>query len=202
MRQVDGNSYAGVHCCYFVKLFLVSKYHNRFRDSRNHLLPHSNLWYTGWPGRRLWGETLETIFCCLYDKLVSLNRMIKASELTFNFNKTYFLKFYTNNKTCVNLNIGFDDKTIQEVETTEFCGLQIDSNLNWKTHVQYISPKLSSAGVRTRKVTSLMKVDFKISLLFLFPFHHVIWNSILGKCSAQQKSILHRKENRQNNDRY
>jgi hypothetical protein len=35
------------------------------------------------------------------------------------------MKFATNNKACINLNIGYDDKTIEEVQTTNslgFCG--------------------------------------------------------------------------------
>jgi hypothetical protein len=38
------------------------------------------------------------------------------------------MKFCTNNKTC-NLNIECDDKSIEEVETTKFLGLQIKNNL-------------------------------------------------------------------------
>jgi hypothetical protein len=46
------------------------------------------------------------------------------------------MKFCTNNKTCFHPNVGYDDKTIEEAETTTYLGLQIDSNLNWKTHSQ------------------------------------------------------------------
>jgi hypothetical protein len=38
------------------------------------------------------------------------------------------MKFATNNKTCINLNIGYDDKTTEEVLTTQFLGLQTDNN--------------------------------------------------------------------------
>jgi hypothetical protein len=48
------------------------------------------------------------------DVFASLNRWIKANKLALNFDKTNFMKFCTNNKTCVNLNMGFDDKTIEE----------------------------------------------------------------------------------------
>jgi hypothetical protein len=37
------------------------------------------------------------------------------------------MKFTTNNKTSINFNIGYDDKTIEEVLTTKFLGLQIDN---------------------------------------------------------------------------
>jgi hypothetical protein len=45
------------------------------------------------------------------------------------------MKCYTKNKSCVNINIGYVDKTTEEVETTKFFGIQIDSNLNWKKHI-------------------------------------------------------------------
>jgi hypothetical protein len=62
------------------------------------------------------------------DAFASLNKWIKSNKLTSYCNRTNFIKFCTNNKTCVNLNVGFYDKTIAEIETTKFLGLQIDSN--------------------------------------------------------------------------
>jgi hypothetical protein len=55
------------------------------------------------------------------------------------------------NEMRVNLNIGCDDKTVEEVEKTKFLGLQVDSNSHWKKRIQYIVPKLNSAcfAVRT-----------------------------------------------------
>jgi hypothetical protein len=53
--------------------------------------------------------------------------------IKYNFDKTNFIKFAANNKTVINLNIGYVNKTIEKVGTTRFCGLQIDDNLNWKT---------------------------------------------------------------------
>jgi hypothetical protein len=36
--------------------------------------------------------------------------------------------------------------SINEVPVIKLLGLQIDKNLNWKSHVEYILPKLSSAS--------------------------------------------------------
>jgi hypothetical protein len=69
------------------------------------------------------------------------------------------MKLCTNKKTCVHPNVGYDDKTIEEAETTTYLGLQIDSNLNWKTHSQYSIHKLSSPCCAMRAVTSLMKTE-------------------------------------------
>jgi hypothetical protein len=69
------------------------------------------------------------------DVFVSLNKLIKANNPALNVDKTNFMKFCTNNKTCVNLNTGYDYKRTEEVETSKFLGLQFDNNLNWKTHI-------------------------------------------------------------------
>jgi hypothetical protein len=66
---------------------------------------------------------MNHVFACL-------NKWIKANKLTLNYEKPN-IKFCTNNRTCFNLNIGYDGKSTEEVETTKFRGLKIDSNLNW-----------------------------------------------------------------------
>jgi hypothetical protein len=45
------------------------------------------------------------------------------------------MKFTTNNKTSTNFNIDYDNKTIEEIVTIKFLGLQTDNNLNWKKHI-------------------------------------------------------------------
>lgn len=75
---------------------------------------------------------------------LEINKWTKANKLAFNFDRITFFKFCIKNKTRINWNRGYDDKTI-EMDTTKFLGLQIYSNLNWKTHIQYTIPKLSSA---------------------------------------------------------
>jgi hypothetical protein len=62
--------------------------------------------------------------------------------------------------------------TIEEVETTKFLGIQVDNNLNWKTHIQYIIPKLSSACFAMKNITSLMKTE-NLKLVY-FPYFHSI----------------------------
>jgi hypothetical protein len=106
-----------------------------------------------------------------------LNKWIKANKLISNFNKTYVMRFCTTNKNCVNLSIGYADK-ITEVETTKFLGLQVDNNLNWKTRIQYIIPKLSSACFAMRTITSLMKTE-TLKLVYFAYFHSFMSYGIL-----------------------
>jgi hypothetical protein len=123
------------------------------------------------------------------DVFASLSKWMKANKLTLNFDKTNFMKFSTNNKTCVNLNIGYDDKTIEEIETAKIPGPQIDNNQNWKTLIQCIIPKLSSTCFEDIHITH-ENINFKISLLCLLSFQHVIWNNFLGKFNRPQKKYF------------
>jgi hypothetical protein len=50
------------------------------------------------------------------------------------------MKLATNNKTSINFNIGYDDKTIEEILTTKFLGLQIDNNLTGESTLNILTP--------------------------------------------------------------
>jgi hypothetical protein len=119
----------------------------------------------------------------MYDVFAGLNKWIKASKLTLSLDRTNFMKFCTTNKNCVNLSIGFEDKTIEEVETTKFLGLPIDNNLNWKTHIQYIIPTLSSACFAMRTTTSLMKTE---TLKSIMSYEIIFWGN-----STDSKNVFY-----------
>jgi hypothetical protein len=66
-------------------------------------------------------------------------------KLTLSFDKTSGMIPVTNNKASLSLQMGCDKKTIKELLTTEFLGLKINSNLNWRKCIKYIIFKLSLA---------------------------------------------------------
>jgi hypothetical protein len=69
---------------------------------------------------------LKGLGFCVHPTFASLNKWIKTNICTLNLDKTNIIKFCTNNRTCVNQNVGYNDKTTEEVETTNFLGIQID----------------------------------------------------------------------------
>jgi hypothetical protein len=128
------------------------------------------------------------------DVFAGLNKWIEADKLTSNFYKTNFIKFCTVNKNCVNLSIGYADKTIEEVETTKFLGLQDDNNLNWKTHIQYNIPQLSSARFAMRNITSLKKTE-TLKLVYFAYFHSIMsYGIIFWGNSTDSKKVFYIKK--------
>jgi hypothetical protein len=55
------------------------------------------------------------------------------------------MKFTPSNRFNMAFQIMHQDKLLAEISHTKFLGLELDKNINWKTHIQKILPKLGSA---------------------------------------------------------
>jgi len=73
-----------------------------------------------------------------------LNQWFKAKLLSFNFDKTYFIHFTKKVHVLLTHKL-YEDKHICTAIETKFLGLFINDNLSWKTCMECIRPKLSSA---------------------------------------------------------
>lgn len=60
--------------------------------------------------------------------------VITCTFLVTNSGKTSFIKLAISNKTCINLNICYNNNTIVKVQATKFLGIQNHNNSNCKTH--------------------------------------------------------------------
>jgi hypothetical protein len=82
----------------------------------------------------------------LSNRVVSLmGEWFAVNKLTLNLDKTNIIKFMTYNSPQFLLSVGYEYKYIEESVYITFLGLQIDSHLNWKTHIDQLVPKLSGA---------------------------------------------------------
>ena len=65
--------------------------------------------------------------------------MFISNRLTLNINKTCYMLF--NNKLS-HINISINNINLTRVKSTEFLGIIIDENLDWKLHILYLKNKL------------------------------------------------------------
>jgi hypothetical protein len=86
------------------------------------------------------------------------------------------MKFTTNNRTSINFNVSYDNKTIEEVVTTSL--VYKFKITNWKKHTEYIIPKFRSACFVMRTVTPLLKVDTLKSVYFAY-FHSFMSHGVI-----------------------
>ena len=69
------------------------------------------------------------------------------------------MKFITKNSSHSTLHIGYKEKHIEKAENTTFLGLQIDNHINWKNHIEEMSPKLSWAPYAIRAMVHISNIN-------------------------------------------
>jgi NADH:ubiquinone oxidoreductase subunit B-like Fe-S oxidoreductase len=76
------------------------------------------------------------------------------------------------------LNIGYDEKCIEESINTKFLGLKIDNRLNWKNHIDLMITKLSRPCCAIRSMSHISSTDTHKSIYFAY-FHSIMKYGII-----------------------
>ena len=109
--------------------------------------------------------------------------------------------FFTNKKydpQLVNNKISFDGKTITQVSSTKFLGVQIDEKLSWSNHIQEVANKISKtcgilAKLKYKMPTSVLLSIYNSLILPYIQYCTIVWgceslNKLRGIASVQKKS--------------
>jgi hypothetical protein len=86
----------------------------------------------------------------LNKQLNQVYEWLTSNNLIVNIKKTKYMYFHsrgTNNRSDINkFTVMINEKHIERVQVINFLGLNIDENLNWKTHSNIISKKIAKYG--------------------------------------------------------
>ena len=96
----------------------------------------------------------------------NINDWFRSNSSSLNFDKMYSLQFRPKNSYEINIKISCDNKLIKETENTKFLGLDIDSSLSWKNHIDQMMFKLSRACYVIRYVKHFMSQDILRTIYF------------------------------------
>lgn len=75
--------------------------------------------------------------------LTKIKDWLEQINLQINFSKTKIIEFRPYQKSQLNINIEIDNNNIKTVSDCTLLGLEIDSHLNWKSHILKVKSKLS-----------------------------------------------------------
>jgi len=126
-----------------------------------------------------------------------LKKWFKSNQLFFNFDKPYFTQISNKSKSTSDIQIKYEDKQLNLANETKFLGLFINNNLSWKTHIECIKSKLSSACYAMRLVKQFVTIN-TLRMIFYSYFHSVMiygllfWGNSLDsiKIFRLQKKII------------
>jgi len=108
----------------------------------------------------------------------TLNKWLRANELSLNFNKTNYVHFATKRNMIINFKIGFKNNFIASSASTKFLGMTRNNNLNCNDHVDSIAKKLSKACYMLRNAKTCTSASSLIMIYYAF-FHSIMSYGII-----------------------
>ena len=96
-------------------------------------------------------KDLKTLNDNANQELCKVANWLAANKLSLNVKKTHFVIFKAKNKKmATNINIKIGHQSIEQVNNTNFLGLNIDQDLSWKHHIKEVTSKISKlSGIMT-----------------------------------------------------
>ena len=89
------------------------------------------------------GNNTEALCKTINDGLSSIQQWLCSNKLSLNVMKTHYMIFTSKNKVIPDIDVKICDVCIERVFVTKFLGVLIDSQLNWKKHIEFTCTKLS-----------------------------------------------------------
>jgi hypothetical protein len=98
--------------------------------------------------------------------------------LFLNFSKTVYIKFKTKSFYGQDINIAYDNKKISNSSHIKFLGINIVNRLSWKTHIDQLLPKLSSACYAIRTIKPYVNQETLLMICYAY-FHSIMHYGII-----------------------
>jgi len=124
-----------------------------FADDTSILLAHSNLID--------FNNNIHILF-------TTLNKWLRANQLSLNFNKTNYVHFTNKRNMTVNLKIGFNNNFITNSSYTKFLGVTMDNTLSWNNRIDLLVKKLSIACYIIRNAKTYMSASSLKTIMLFF----------------------------------
>ena len=84
-----------------------------------------------------------------------------------------------------------ENKKIANVYNTQFLGLTLDNILSWRTHIDTVIPKLSSASFALRVVKPFLSQD-SLKMVYYSYFHSAMTYGLIFWGNSHYSSIIFR----------
>ena len=119
-----------------------------------------------------------------------LNKWFKVNLLPLNFYKTYFIQFTNKSTRTSDIQITHEDEQICTATETKILALFINNNFSWKTHIECINSKLSSACYAMQSVKPYVSIN-TLKMIYYSYFHSVMtYGLVLWRHSSDSIKIF------------
>ena len=105
------------------------------------------------------------------------------------------MHFAMKNRSLIDFNIMHGNKKIANVYNTKFLGLTLDNTLSWRTHIDTIIPKLSSAGFALRVIKPFLSLD-SLKMVYYSYFHFIMTYGLIFWGNSHHGNTIFRLQKR------
>ena len=126
------------------------------------------------------GKNIDEIIQNINTELEKISTWLAANKLSLNVKKTHFMIFKPKNKKIImpHESICIGNEEINQVESTKFLGVYIDSKLNWQQHIKCVKNKISKGAGIIYKVKPLLNESTLLTLYYSFVYPYLYYGII------------------------
>lgn len=122
-----------------------------------------------------------------------LNKIITwmtEHNLELNFNKTKIMSFHPRQKTPLDITFIYNGAKLETVKEFNLLGLSIDTNLNWKSHIQKIKSKLSKFAYALREIKKTTNLTTALVTYYAYAYAWLNYGVILWGNSTDAPTLF------------
>ena len=113
-------------------------------------------------GALFFEQTCRDTFLNMKIELITIFKWLSVNKLSLNSEKTIFLLFDSADIIDeINVSISLTSLTIKECKVNKYLGLQLDSKLNFKAHVDYVIKKITKRIGAMYRSKSLLPIKYR-----------------------------------------
>jgi len=138
-------------------------------------------------------DTIKQLFECMNHDIKLIHDWFTVNKMSMNLCKTKYI-VYQPHQRAIDLN-GFElqllNTTIERVSNFKYLGLQIDSALNFKNHVDFVAKKISPYVAVIQRLNYTLHDATKKSIYYAYINSHLQYmNSVWSNCSSTHSTKL------------
>ena len=104
-------------------------------------------------------DNFKTLISNVNSELENIYKWLAANKLTLNIKKSKYMIISKRKFPMEYLGIMFNGKELKSCESYKYLGVYFDKDLNWKTHIQYITQKISKACGSIAKIRKCVDIN-------------------------------------------
>lgn len=115
---------------------------------------------------------------------------LDTHNLKLNVSKTKIIEFKPYQKKSLKINYTYENNTIKTVDSATLLGIELDTHINWKPHIQKLSTKLSSFIYALRQLKIVTDFNTALSAYYAYAQSRLAYGIILWGNSTDVDKIF------------